>query len=207
MKKILTIMVLYCGMVLMTSCDKDLLDIEQHGALSPDTFYANATDAQADQLITTVYRTMYNRSGNDVTDGDDGVTRTANVNVNSQNAGSNGDFTELYRINYLCNLIIENMPGDTDKKRQVIGEAYFWRAFAYIELITGWGTPPLVDHVLSPDELEPANGQPAELWAYVESSLDEAIALLPAKPGLGQQQAIGGRVTKGAATAVLGKAQ
>ena len=207
MKKILTIIALFCGMFLITSCEKELLDIEQHGALNPDTFYANASDAQADQLIATIYRTMYGRSGNNVGAGDDGVTRTANVNVNSQNAGSNGSFTELYRINYLCNLIIENLPDNTDKKKQVIGEAYFWRAFVYIDLITGWGTPPLVDHVLGPDELEPANGNPAELWAYVENSLAEAIALLPAKAGLGGQEAIGGRVTKGSATAVLGKAQ
>ncbi len=208
MKKIISsILVLYCGMFLLNSCDKDLLDVEQHGALNPDTYYANATDADANQLIAAVYTTMYDLSGNNVTDGDDGVTRTANTNVNSQNAASNGTFTSLYRVNYLCNLIIENLTPDTDIKKQVIGEAYFWRAYAYTDLIIGWGTPPLVDHVLGPDELEPANGNPSELWDYVESSLAQAISMLPAKPGPGQQQAIGGRVTKGSATAVLGKAQ
>ena len=208
MKKIISsILVLYCGMFFLNSCNQDLLDVEQHGALNPDTYYANASDADANQLIAAVYTTMFGRSSNNVTAGDDGVTRTANVNVNSQNAGSNGDFTALYRVNYLCNLIIENLTPDTDVKKQVIGEAYFWRAYAYIDLIMGWGTPPLVDHVLGADELEPANGDPAELWAYVENSLTEAISMLPAKPGLGQQQAIGGRVTKGSATALLGEAQ
>ncbi len=208
MKKIiLSILVLYCGMFLLNSCNQDLLEVEQHGALNPDSYYANASDADANQLIAAIYTTMYGRTNNNVTPGDDGVTRTANTNVNSQNAGSNGDFTALYRVNYLCNLIIENLTPDTEIKKQVIGEAYFWRAYAYIDLIMGWGTPPLVDHVLGPDELQPTNGTPAELWAYVESSLAEAISMLPAKPGLGQQEAIGGRVTKGAATAVLGEAQ
>ncbi len=207
MKKIISsILVLYCGMFLLNSCDQELLEVQQHGALNPDTYYANASDADANQLIAAVYTTMYDMSGNSVTDGDDGVTRTANTNVNSQNAGSNGTFTSLYRVNYLCNLIIENLTPDTDIKKQVIGEAYFWRANAYVDLIIGWGTPPLVDHVLGPDELEPANGNTSELWAYVENSLAEAIALLPAKPGLGQQEAIGGRVTKGSASALLGKA-
>lgn len=208
MKKIISsILVLYCGMFLLNSCNKDLLDVPQHGALNPSTYYANATDGDANQLITAVYKAMYARSNNNVTAGDDGVTRTANTNVNSQNAGSNSSFTDLYRVNYLCNLIIENLPDDSDIKKQVIGEAYFWRAYAYIDLIMGWGTPPLVDHVLGADELQPTNGDPAKLWAYVENSLKQAIALLPAKPGLGQQKAIGGRVTKGSATAVLGKAQ
>ena len=131
----------------------------------------------------------------------------SNVNITSQNHDANDYFTALYRINYLSNMIIENLADDTDAKNVVIGEAYFWRAYAYFNLIRMWGTPPLVDHVLSADELEPSNGNPTELWQYVETSLNTAIDRLPEKAGLGQQQAIGGRVTKHAAYALLGKAQ
>jgi len=210
MKKIILFIIVLFGGILMNSCNQDLLDIEQHGALSPDTYYANATDGQADQLIAEVYKQIYGiaywyGAFNGLSD--DAVSGDANINTNSQNHPRNGLFTSLYRVNYLCNLIIENMPDDSEVKKQVKGEAYFWRAWAFVYLIRGWGTPPLVDHVLGRDELEPANGVPSELWAYVDNSLAQAVSLLPAKPGLGQQSQIGGRVTKGSASALLGKAQ
>lgn len=51
-----------------------------------------------------------------------------------------------------------------------MGEAYFWRAWAYYHLIRGWGTPPLADHVLVSGELSPTNGTATELWEYVEKA-------------------------------------
>ena len=210
MKKIKSfIIVFFCG-ILMFSCNQDLLDIEQHGALNPSSYYANATDGQAEQLIAAIYRSNYetaNWNGALNNYSDDAVAGDANINITPANHGQNGLFGDLFRVNYLCNLIIENLPNDSDVKSQVIGEAYFWRAWAYMNLIRMWGTPPLVDHVLGADELEPANGTPAELWQYVDNSLTQAYSLLPAKPGLGQQSVIGGRVTKGSATALQGKAQ
>ena len=210
MKKIISILIVLFGGILMNSCNQDLLDVEQHGALNPDSYYVNATDAQADQLIVSIYRKVYEISNwyfqfNGLTD--DAARGDANINMNAQNHPQNENFTDFYRINYLCNLIIENMPADSDMKNQVIGEAYFWRAWAFVYLIRGWGTPPLVDHVLGADELQPENGSPADLWDYVDKSLEQAISLLPEKAGLGQQGQIGGRVTKGSARALLGKAQ
>ncbi len=210
MKKIKSIILVLFSGILMFSCNQDLLDVEQHGALNPNTYYINATDAQAEQLIAAIYRSNYetaNWGGTFNGYSDNAVAGNSNINVNAQNHGQNDLFGTFYRVNYLSNLIIENLPNDSDVKSQVIGEAYFWRAWAYMNLIRMWGTPPLVDHVLGADELEPANGTSAELWQYVDNSLAEAYNLLPAKPGLGQQSVIGGRVTKGSVTALQGKAQ
>lgn len=213
MKKIILIFtVLFCG-ILMNSCNQGLLDVEQHGALTPDTYYLNASDDQANQLMASIYSQVYTGFfWNGFLNGmsDDGISTGgvySNVNINAQNHDGNNYFTGLFRINYLCNLIIEKLPANSDAKKQVIGEAYFWRAWVYSYLIRMWGTPPLVDHVLAADELTPANGTPAELWNYVESSLNEAIKLLPEKPALGQQRTIGGRLTKHSAHALLGKVQ
>lgn len=213
MKNIILILTVFLFGILMNSCNPDLLDVEQHGALLPETYYVNASDGQAEQLIAAVYSQVYtgffwNGFLNGMSDDGIGTGGTySNVNVNAQNHTGNGYFTTLFRVNYLSNMIIENLPSDTDAKKQVIGEAYFWRAWAYSYLIRMWGTPPLVDHVLATDELTPVNGTPEELWNYVESSLGEAINLLPEKPALGQQMAIGGRVTKQSAIALLGKTQ
>lgn len=209
MKTILFLMkILFCGMIII-SCNQDLLDIEPQGSLNPDTFYANASDDQALQLIGSIYSTVYTSFfWNGMWNGmaDDGNTFT-NLNVNAQNHPGNAVFTNLYRVNYLCNLIIERLPDNSSVKSQIIGEAYFWRAWANFYLIRLWGTPPLIDHVLSPSELTPSNGDPVALWNYIATSLDEAINLLPEKAALGGQSAIGGRVTKHSAYALLGKAQ
>nr|WP_319399647.1 RagB/SusD family nutrient uptake outer membrane protein [uncultured Carboxylicivirga sp.] len=213
MKNILIIFTVFLFGIALNSCNDSLLDIEQHGSLLPENYYANASDEQAEQLIAEVYsqafvELFWNGFLNGISD--DGV-RTggtfSNVNVTSQNHDGNGYFNTLFRINYLCNMIIENLPDDTNAKKQVIGEAYFWRAYAYSYLIRMWGTPPLIDHVMDASELTPSNGNVDELWAYVETSLDEAIKMLPEKPGLGQQRAIGGRVTVHSAYALLGKCQ
>ncbi len=209
MKKIIIFISFLIGGIAFNSCDQDLLDIKQQGALNPDEYYANATDDQALQLISPIYSAVYtglfwNGTFNGMSD--DGNTFD-NLNVNAQNHPGNGMFTNLYRINYLCNMIIERLPENSDVKKQVIGEAYFWRAYVNLYLIRLWGTPPLVDHVLSESELTPANGEPAALWDYVETSLDEAINRLPEKAGLNQQAIIGGRVTKHSAYALLGKTQ
>jgi starch-binding outer membrane protein, SusD/RagB family len=213
MKKFIFIVTVLFSSILLNSCKQDLLDINQHGSVDPEIYYPNATDDQALQLSAAIYSQVYNNTfWNGFFNGmaDDGLSTGgtfSNINVNSQNHGGIGYFTTLYRINYLCNMIIEKLPANTDIKKQVIGEAYFWRAWAYVYLIRMFGTPPLVNHVLSISELQPANGTPAELWSFVESSLNEAITRLPEKAALGQQRAIGGRVTKHSAYSLLGKAQ
>lgn len=194
----------------MNSCTKELETV-QHGVLSTDAYYANASDDQAIQLVANVYRTVYTSSfWNSLFNGlsDDGLATGeiySNINITSASHDGKTYFTALYRINYLCNMIIEKLPASSNVKKQVIGEAYFWRAWANFYLIRFWGTPPLVDHVLAQSELTPANGSSDALWSFFESSLDQAINLLPEKSSIGGQKAIGGRVTKHSAYALLGK--
>ncbi|WP_340112951.1 RagB/SusD family nutrient uptake outer membrane protein [Maribellus mangrovi] len=215
MKKYKLIITLLVTGLLFTMCNQDLLDIEQQSVANLDSYYANATDADAEALIAYIYAETYNITGyfwvtflNSMSDDSPATGGIySNINTTSTNHTGNQYFTNFYNINYLCNLIIEKLEPDSEVKEQVIGEAYFWRAWAYTKLIRFWGNPPLIDHVLSNDELTPVNGTTEELWDYVETSLQEAISRLPEKSGLGGQQAIGGRVTKHSGYALLGKAQ
>jgi hypothetical protein len=70
-----------------------------------------------------------------------------------------------------------------------------------------WGNPPLVDHVLSQSELSMPNTPASESWIWIENQLNEAAGGLPSKSGLDGQVEIGGRLTKEAVYAYLGKAQ
>ena len=210
MKKYIVTFFLVTASLLSVQCSKQL-DLVKQNAVDLDSYYANASDVDALSLSAYIYRAVCNNSGALWLDylnnhSDDGYVYSG-VNVTSANHQSSQYFTHFYNINYLSNLIIEKLADDSAVKRQVIGEAYFWRAYAYVWLIRMWGNPPLVDHVLGSSELQPANGETAALWDYVYTSLEKAVELLPEKSGLGGQRAIGGRVTKHSAYALLGKAK
>ena len=100
----------------------------------------------------------------------------------------------------------ENIPEDASSPvmKRARAEAHVFRAMAYLDLIPYWGTPVLVDHVLSAAEYSSPNGNPTELWALVESDLTTAIS-----GGLDEKSSANDwtyRVTKGFAQALLGKA-
>ena len=195
------------------SCTEKLDSVEQLGALGTDPYYANANDSEAEALISSIYTSVWGQritNSSVLTDDvvNNNVWKTYNNDTFLSGPVSTAglSFTTLYQINYKANMIIEKLKDDTAAKKRVIAEAYFLRAWAYYYLIMGWGTPPLVDHVLGSDELQPANGNTEELWNYVQTSLDEAIKGLPTKSGLGGQRALGARVTAETAKAWKGKA-
>lgn len=188
------------------SCSGFLDKEEQLGALGSEAFYANATDDEALQLITSIYISAENSMGGMDSYTDDIASPSTYQDVNADNFSGGLDFTTLYQINYKSNLIIENLPDNTPEKKRVIAEAFFFRGWAFYNLIRGWGTPPLVDHVLSADELQPSNSTKDVLWDYVQSSFDSALEGLPSKGGKGNQRSIGARVTKEVVNVFKGKA-
>lgn len=214
------ILILVCAAFLV-SCNQNLLDVVQYGVESIDTYYAEADDNEALNLAATLYRSTFDYTsvdymarmaefGDEVTSWPRDETTWCHCNsenMNAQNHPMNSFFQYYYQLVYRCNMIIENLPEDSEVKKLVIGSAYYFRAWAYVNLIRGWGTPPLVDHVLAADELQPANGKPEDLWNFVFVSLEEAIKRLPAKKSLGGEfQDVAGYVSKQGAQGLLGKA-
>lgn len=209
---------------IFTSCNQDLLEIEQKGVMNTDSFYANADDEDAESLIAPVYRTMWTgiygtsmylgvilEDGDHLCGGgsysDGGTSRYSYYWCMTPSGGHPVTlYTQIYRAIYWANMIVEkldNTEGSAVKSR-VIAEAKFLRAMALMQGIQAFGTPPFMSSV----EIEnPANGDPAEMWAWIEDNFNEAAAALPSKASKAGQEAIGGRATKEAALAYLGKAQ
>ena len=115
----------------------------------------------------------------------------------SSNSNIEGLFSGLYGVIYQSNLVIEKVANDTEVKKRAIAEAYFFRAWANFELVTLWGTAPLVDHLLATDEYRQPNSTPEALWAIVEADLKKAIGMnaLPSKKNKDDQET-GMRVTQ-----------
>lgn len=209
MKKITYILSAAVATLTLFSCSKMLDSVEQLGALDTDKYYAEASDPQAEALAVSMYNTAWDIVGDLPFESytDNYVSSDPYKTVNNDGFGSSTLYANLYKLNYQANLILEKLTDNSATKKRVIGEAYFMRGWAYFNLIRGWGTPPLVDHVMSADELaEVTNGNAAELWELCTSSLQKASEILPAKSGLGGQKAIGARVSKQTALAYLGKA-
>ncbi|MDR1201281.1 MAG: RagB/SusD family nutrient uptake outer membrane protein, partial [Tannerellaceae bacterium] len=220
MKKYL-IAILIAGITNLISCE-DQLDIPQQGVQPVDATYSNADDEAVNQFIAAIY---YKIRGHVYTDNFVGTTTSAwSFKYHLERMG--GDFGDYYlyvdvadspiytkiwsyhySIIYWCNMIVENFPknnvASATVKNRIISEARVIRAIMMMNLVQLWGTPPLADHIMTGEE---GNTPAEDSWVFIERELNEAAEGLPSKKGLDGQSEIGGRLTKEAAYAYLGKA-
>jgi len=218
-KYIIPIILLFTSLI---SCNvNDTLDIPQQGVLPVD-LYKTANDEQTLGFIAAIH---YNLRGNVYDDRflnkSTGLLRIRQFL--GEMGGEFGDYfaytatsessiyskmwSYYYTNIYWCNMIITNLPENSvateNVKDQAIAEARTIRAIMMMQLVQLWGNPPLADHIMNGTE----GNTPAEKsWAFIEKELNEAASGLPSKKGLDGQAAIGGRLTKEAAYAYLGKA-
>jgi len=115
-------------------------------------------------------------------------------------------FTTYYSLIYKANVILGHVEEDgSDMAKLARAEAKVFRAFAYFDLKTMWGNPPLVDHELSPSEYNVPNATDEELWGLMEQDLTEAIASGALVEKTSADDNTTWRVTKQFAQALLGK--
>ena len=215
--------------LLSAACSK-MLEIPQHGVLDTDTYYK--TDADAAAAVTAVYEALAGGAPGtgqgtglytlELTYGwingylsdeywtaynarSEGLDNLVEYSFDANHSEILNHYMNLYNVVGKCNLVIENLKGDTAFQRQAIAEAKVVRAWMYFELTTLWGTPPIVDHVMSASEPAPTNATQEELWAFMEKDLKDAIE----SGALTQKSSVGDRtnyrITKQYAQAWLGK--
>ena len=186
MKKNILYIALLAVVSLMTVSCESKLDIEKHGNMgSMDTYYTtdenvNSASAALYLSVRSNYFTWYflkNLLSDDVwcgggQRGDNGEMEKLNEYTYDSNHGSiEGVYSGLYSVIYNTNLIIGMTQGDTPVMKHAINEAKVFRAWAHFELVSLWGTAPIVDHLLTPDEYRQGNSDPAATWAFVEKDL------------------------------------
>lgn len=113
----------------------------------------------------------------------------------------NGLYTAIHR----ANTVIKYAPNVTDNtalRDRNVGEAKFFRGWALFELVSLWGPVPIfLEPVTESDQFQPRAPE-ATVYEQIVKDLTEAEAALPAE----YEEADRGRVTKGAANAMLGRA-
>ena len=204
-----------------SSCNSEL-DIEKHGNLgSMDTYYT--TDDNVNTATASLYLEMRSQyfnwffTKNCLSDdvwtggggrGDNGEMEKLNEYTFDADCGMiQSLYSGLYSIIYKANLIIDKTEGETAVMKRAIAEAKVFRAWAHFELVTLWGTAPVVDHLLEPSEYRQGNSTPEDHWKLIVSDLTEAInsGTLPSKTDVNDEET-GIRATKELAQAFLGKA-
>lgn len=202
------------------SCSK-MLNIPQHGVLSAETYYSNDTEietASADMYVK--MRALEANAillkpllGGDFWSGggqhgdNSALDKIGEYTFDSEDGTVGGYFRGLYTLIFSANTVISRVdPTYSDVAARTVAEAHVFRAWAYFELITLWGTPPLVDHPLQPEEYKQPNGNPAALWELVNTDLKTAIDshALTEKKSVDEKEVW--RVTKQFAQAIYGKA-
>ncbi|KAA0128312.1 RagB/SusD family nutrient uptake outer membrane protein [Chryseobacterium sp. SN22] len=118
-----------------------------------------------------------------------------------------GHYQAINRANQALKYIPLLDKADTSLKNRLIGEAKFLRAFSYFILVRSYGDVPLVDKVFENSEEDRTmvftRRSKADIYAFIESDLQAAIAALPDKSAYTGSNA--GRASKGAAHALLAK--
>ncbi|WP_294316542.1 RagB/SusD family nutrient uptake outer membrane protein [uncultured Chryseobacterium sp.] len=118
-----------------------------------------------------------------------------------------GHYQAINRSNQALKYIPLLDKADASLKNRLIGEAKFLRAFSYFILVRSFGDVPLVDKVFENSDADRTmvftRRSKADIYAFIESDLQAAIAALPDKSAYTGVNA--GRASKGAAHALLAK--
>ncbi len=205
------------------SCKKQL-DQTIYGAQTDETFYK--TTAQLSQALNAAYGSLrrpgwygefslhfllQDVSTDDAEKGGASIgefPEWANIQaftVSSSNQAMLWFWQLCYNSIYQCNLVIAKsagVQGDAALISRMVNEAKFIRAFNYYALVTWFGDVPLITEPQQPADVFVARTTKEEVFAKIIEDLTAATAL----PEKGEYAATdNGRVTSGAAYAMLGK--
>ena len=207
-------------LVTAASCT-DRLDIPQNGVLDESNFYLSDEDAASavaaayaslaggTSLYTFehVYKNVNGYLSDEYwpgqTDRTNDLCLLTTYTFDANDTYIEQYYSNLYNIIARCNVVVDNVKGETAFQKQAIAEARTLRAWSYFELTTLWGTPALVEHVSNE---QPGNATQAELWAFIERDLTDAISSGVMSEKSSKNDRSNYRVTKQFAQAMLGKA-
>ncbi|HEX6334703.1 MAG TPA: RagB/SusD family nutrient uptake outer membrane protein [Flavisolibacter sp.] len=226
MKKIQIISALITGAVVLStlSCGKKFLTEEPRTVTIQDLL--NNPDDGAKRLVGAIYSKLYDWqqhsfswngissiTSDDADKGSDpGDTGADKHEMDDWTFNpSSLSFFEVWESNYegigratYAIKFLNEMGLDAPTRDRYVGEAKLLRAYFYFNLVRTFGGVPKVDKVLETQaEIEAASAKvsAAEIYSLIETDLADAILKLPVSVPSSEN----GRVTKGAAQALLAK--
>jgi len=205
-------------LVLLGSCQDDLLETVPYGESTSAEFWRNADDAIA--ASTAMYEPLrtedlYGHNENVFDNCSDDIFRAGdhgyeeameNFTFDASNPGFRFGWSAKYEIIGRANSVLINVPDiediDSAVRDRVLGEAHFLRGFAFWRLFVIYGAVPLIlESNVEEGNFNVAKSTIEEVRAQIESDFTAAVALLPETYPAEDL----GRVTKGTANGFLAK--
>ncbi|MGJ8684003.1 MAG: RagB/SusD family nutrient uptake outer membrane protein [Nonlabens sp.] len=214
MKKIIYTFLIMSVAVVFNGCTDDYIDVASRDENSEDFFntpedYQSALIGAYDLLQTTYINAMLGEiaSNNTLAGGESatdviGIQQIDDMTHTPVNAQLKDLWGWMYSGVNRANYILEFQDKiDFPEKQQVLAQARFLRAYYYFELVKFFGDVPLVvdKRILFGDQFEINRTPKSEVYMQIE------LDLIFAANNLDYTTTESGRVTKGAAQALLGK--
>ena len=224
MKKYLVyITALALGTQLLGACKREL-DVNQQGRITLNSYYKTPADAY--NALVAVYDrfgfqtgglydklSIFDAGSDDQLAGGGNSTDINDLQMmqlytyNAQSGPEAYLWSRSYSGIYRANVLLANIDGcklDAATKARYIAELKAMRGAFYFDLVNFFKNVPLLTGALPVDSLyNVVQAAPADVWAYAEKDLQDAIPDLPIK--LANVHSEGGRLTQGSAKAILGK--
>jgi len=226
MKKYIKFLITGGLLIISVGCKKNL-DLVNKNAYTYDTYFT--TDAAINQAVVATYAGLlhtglwarewyytfdllgYDAKNNQPLVGD--LLQLAQYNFGADQNQVGQMWAALYQIIARANVVIDRAQTswkpanatETGHQTQYIGEVKFLRAYAYFQLVNLYGRVPLRTRFIQQPtaaEINLGRSPVADIWAFIEQDLKDAEAGLPVSYTSADDY---GRVTQGAAVALLGK--
>lgn len=177
------------------SCS-DFLTEDPKGQLDPKTYYNSAdavnsavyalyTQVNVSQIYTNMLYPQW--QGDDITanpaSNKQAVAEIDGFSASNNNKGVREAWEKNYKIIEAANNIINNIKYDentvyANTAKESVGQAHFWRAFAYYYLVRLYGPLPIIERN-STEYNEKAPATIAEVYDYIVKEMKAAIEVLP----------------------------
>lgn len=190
------------------------LDLDPQDQLGGDKMWTKVSDYQ--QFSNNFYTWTrdfgsINNDGSPHSDSRSDLITYQTPNVTSKGTNtvptSDGNYTSNYNHIRRCNLLLQNAEsyGHKEDISQYIGEAQFFRAYSYFDLVQLYGDVIIVKDPIdvTAGEMKAKRNDRSEVIDFIISDLNEAIQKLPSAASI--SAADEGRVSKEAAQAFLSR--
>jgi len=205
-------------------CTKEVFDKQPLDAVSEGTFWKTEADAQLGLVGCYFVDNGWGWGGHDfwhaqsmlyiemaAGNGSEGGQKIPDHLTDGELSSANGYTYDCWKWAYAkiaaCNNFLDHSGTiviDESKKATMIAEVKTLRAYSYFNLTLYFGDVPLADHLLTMSEANSISRTArADVLAFVEKDLNDSYANLP----ITRPDNENGRITKGAALAILGRVQ
>ncbi len=199
------ILVGLCCSLLLSACS---LDYENTEAITPDAVWKDPKMINA--FLNDIYGNMmpgWPITANNTDEGMNGITEMSQYvrgEATVMNSGVGLDYKNIDKINFFLDNLEATTVLTEDEKKPLIGQALFWRAWAYWDKVFQVGGVPLIlktQDVSDINSLILPRNSTTECVTQILADLDEAITSLPDT----WENEDYGRIDKGCAMAFKGR--